>query len=450
MLRPSNRILHYSLALIGLALGLACYRIYRVYRELPDNDLVINLGTSWWILFSGLVLAALIDALRRGHLRGLSGRRDLPHALSLNHHHKVHYHLANESDDELRFEFYDRIPVTVECSDFPLKNKLPANQGLTLIYSFIPKERGDAYFQQAQLLVTSRWGLWNFVVPLGNTSEIKVYPNFSVVSNAPLINIERNMNVLGAHLSQKRGEGMEFHQLREFRIGDTLKQVDWKATARLNKPISREYQEEKDQYLVFLLDNSRRMRSKEDNLSYFDHALNALLVNSYMALGKGDAVGVLTFSGSSQWLSPIKGKSNINHLLNHLYSVETSTDSGDYVNAAESLMQEHRKRSLVVIITNLHDEDHNDILLATKLLAKNHLVMVVALQERLLSDIDQQTVKNIDSAIFYAGLSQFEQKRKSLLNQLKGHGVIVVNSTHKDMHIKLLHEYLQLKRIGRI
>ena len=91
----------------------------------------------------------------------------------------------------------------------------------------------------------SLWGFWSFIRRVGEQSEIKVYPDFSIVKTAALLNIGDTMRYMGEHLSPRRGEGMEFHQLREFRVGHTLRQVDWKATARLEKPISREYQEQK-------------------------------------------------------------------------------------------------------------------------------------------------------------------------------------------------------------
>lgn len=450
MMRPSST----SIAIVaGFAIAgllIACGRIYVDYHELDNDFWVATASTLWLTIFCGFLVIAIIDSLRYQHLRAISGRRKLPRSLSLNRHHQVVYTIGNGSKVAISFRFYDLIPDHMESSAFPLRGHCGAQQSTAFSYDCVPKQRGDGHFQRAQIVVNSRWNLWNFIRRFGHTSDSRVYPDFSVINTTSLLTIERTMSLLGAHLSQRRGDGMEFHQLREFRIGDTLRQVDWKATARLNKPISREYQEEKDQYLIFLLDSSRRMRAKEDNVSYFDHALNALLANSYIALGKGDGVGVMTFAGDHRWLSPVKGKTGVNRLLNHLYHVETSTDSSDYITAAEALLHRHRKRSLVVIITNLHDEDHQDIGLATRLLTSHHLVMVVALQERLLSDIHQRPVRDIDSAMLYSGVALFSQARKKTLARLQASGIVVVDATWRNMHVKLLHEYLQLKRLGKI
>ena len=344
----------------------------------------------------------------------------------------------------------DAVPPNFHGAVFPLIQQIEHDSRGHYEYSVVPKGRGLAVFEPAYVLVTSRYGFWEFVHRLGGHDESKVYPDFSAISNSFVFGVEQAMRNMGAHIAKRKGSGMEFNQLREFREGDTLKQIDWKATAKLGTPISREFQEEKDQNIVFLLDCSRRMRALEKNLSYFDYALNALLMSSYIALDKGDAVGVMTFSGEPSWLSPIKGKASINTILNHLYALKTSTQSSDYVTAAENLLLKQRKRSLIILLTNVRDEDNDDLEKAVGLLSKQHLVMVVALQERLLERVDDLPVEHVADAMLYAGTKHFELSRNKMLALLKARGVSVVDATHKNIHIKLVTEYLRLKQFGRI
>ena len=451
MIRPATRFIRLITGLALLGLLLAGGRIYLDDYQPTNTIWLSTAGTLWLTVFWSLMLIAVIDGLRYHHLRAIAGERHLPHALSLNRPHQVVYTVSNHSGLILHLQLYDLLPPQVEeASAFPLQGRVKPGQRLVFTYGVTPRRRGNGHFQRARILVHSRWGLWHFVRRIGPVSDCKIYPDFSVLSRTSLMTIERSMNSLGAHLSQRLGDGMEFRELREFRVGDTLKPVDWKATARLNKPISREYQEEKDQHVIFLLDNSRRMRAREGRLSYFDHALNALLMNGYIALDKGDAVGVLLFAGNHRWLPPVKGKSAIRRLLNYLYPVATSTASGDYIQAAEALLREHRKRSLVVIITNLHDDDAEDMVAATRLLAKHHLVMVVALQEGLLGDMHRRPVNTIDDALMISGTAVFAQARKTMLKRLRVNGVVVVDANLVTMPIKLLQQYLQLKRLGKL
>ena len=344
----------------------------------------------------------------------------------------------------------DGIPSCFQTSGFPMNQSVEPQQLAVFDYSVLPIRRGDAEFQAMFVQILSTFGFWEFCLRLGTQDAVRIYPDFSAIINSAMLGVEKNLRFIGAHISKKKGGGLEFNQLREFRSGDTLKQIDWKATARLDAPISKEFQEERDQNILFLLDCSRRMRAVEKELSYFDYALNALLTSSYIALDKGDAVGVMTFSGRNSWLSPLKGKANVSRILNHLYGLETSTQSSDYIQAAQDLMNQHNKRSLVVLMTNLRSEDQNDLYEAVSLLSKKHLVMVVTLRESILETINSDPVEDLSQANTYAGVKLFADQRDEMLTKMRAHGVAIVDATHKDLHVKLVLEYLRLKQSGRL
>lgn len=446
-LRPTPLLLKAMSILLLAALCLGGLRIW-----LPDtqSELIAQLSSLWLLVIVALTVCALWDWFVGIETQQLQANRNLPSSFGLNRPQAISFEIMNTGSHTLDISFHDAIPTYFESSEFPLAQTLKPQQKGVFEYTVIPKSRGLASFEAAHVLITSRLGLWQFIKRMGSTDKAKVYPDFSAISNSFVFGVEQAMRNMGAHIAQRKGDGMEFNQLREFRDGDTLKQIDWKATARLGEPISREYQEEKDQNIVFLLDCSRRMRAMESNLSYFDYALNALLMSSYIALDKGDAVGVMTFSGEPSWLPPIKGKIAINTILNHLYALDTSTQSSDYVTAAENLLLKHRKRSLVILITNVRDEDNQDLNKAVEIIRQQHLVMVVALQERLLEKVNEMPADDANEALLYAGVKHFEFSRRRMLARLKASGVSVVDATHKNIHIQLVTEYLRLKQSGQI
>src|SRR5690606_39196186 len=205
--------------------------------------------------------------------------------------------------------------------------------------------------------LTSQLGLWQRRMFCGESTTLKVYPNYAAVSQYAMLAMEQQSGQLGIRKQQRRGEGMDFHQLREFRQGDSLRQIDWNATARQRKLISKEYQDEKDQQILFLVDCGRRMRSHDGELSHLDHALNALLLMSYAALKQGDAVGMMSFGGEERWLKPVKGVANISRLLNLSYDLQASTRASDYSTAVRHLLTHHNKRALIVVLTDIQDEN---------------------------------------------------------------------------------------------
>jgi uncharacterized protein (DUF58 family) len=248
---------------------------------------------------------------------------------------------------------------------------------------------------------------------------------------------------------QRRGQGLEFHQLREFREGDSLRQIDWKATARQRTPIAREYQDERDQQIIFMLDCGRRMRSQDGELAHFDHALNACLLLSYVALRQGDAVGLCTFaSDQPRYLSPVKGSGQLNVLLNTVYDLHSSQRSADYQAAITQLLSRQKRRALVVLVTNLRDEDDEELLTAVKRLGKQHRVLVASLREDVLDNLRDVPVQTLPEALAYCGTVVYLNARGELHERLSAHGVPVLDARPGELGTQLVTQYLSLKRSG--
>jgi uncharacterized protein (DUF58 family) len=263
-----------------------------------------------------------------------------------------------------------------------------------------------------------------------------------------LLATDNKLSQLGIMKKRRRGEGQDFHQLREYRDGDSMRQIDWKATSRSRKLISREYQDERDQEVIFLLDCGQRMTTKDDDLSHFDHTLNAMLLLSYVALKQGDSVGLATFSGESRWLSPKKGNHTIQHILNTLYDLQPSSESPDYTQAATDLLIKHKKRALVIILTNVRDEDSEDLAPAINLLKKRHLVLLASLREETLDKALQAKVDDLPSAIKISALHRYLQQRHSAFEVLQSNRVLNVDVVPSNMTIELINSYLNIKRSG--
>jgi uncharacterized protein (DUF58 family) len=228
-----------------------------------------------------------------------------------------------------------------------------------------------------------------------------------------------------------------------------LRQIDWKATARQRTPIAREYQDERDQQIIFMLDCGRRMRSQDDELSHFDHALNACLLLSYVALRQGDAVGLSTFaSDTPRYLAPVKGTGQLNTLLNSVYDLNSSQRSADYQAAATQLLARQKRRALVVLLTNLRDEDDEELLTAVKRLGQQHRVLIASLREDLLDNLRETPVQTLPEALAYCGTVNYLNARAELHERLSAHGVPVLDTRPGQLGTQLVTQYLSWKRGG--
>jgi len=243
---------------------------------------------------------------------------------------------------------------------------------------------------------------------------------------------------------------MEFHQLREYREGDSLRQIDWKATARMRRLISRDYQDERDQQIVFLLDCGRRMRARDGDLSHFDHTLTAILLTAYVALREGDAAGLLTFAGEERWLPPRKTGAGMDAFLQTLYDLQPATGATDYLAAARALMTRVRKRSLVVLVTNLRDEEDETLLPALQLLRARHLVLLANLRERALEQTLEEPVRDFDDALLHGAVHEYLDQRKRSFERIHAQGILSLDVLPMQLPVTLVNRYLALKRGGAL
>lgn len=394
----------------------------------------------------GIGLLALIDAARLRRRPTPQVTRELPESLALGVRRDTWLQL--DSFDRVQVDVFDLIPNGWAHTGLPRRLKLAAASETRFSYQFTPTTRGAFVFEGVHLRLHSPWRLWRHRRLAGTPQQVRVYPNFVPLTRFALFSAEQASRLVGAHLKRRRGEGTDFHQMREYRVGDSMRQIDWKATSRARKLISREYQDEKNQQLLMLIDTGRRMLADEGGLSHFDHVLNASLVVSYLALRQGDAAGLFATGGDTRWVAPKRGMATIDSLLRASHDLQPKPVATDYLAAATELSIRQSRRSLVMLVTNVRDEDIEDLLAAVRLLQKRHLVCVASLRERELDDALTRDVDELPDAIQAGAIACYLQKRNLAHEALRSHRVMVLDVTAEELPAALVQRYLAVKRDG--
>ena len=347
-----------------------------------------------------------------------------------------------------KVDIFDLHPGSWAMQGLPRRLQLQRGEATSLDYSLRANARGDFTFDGVQLRLHSPWRLWLQSRVAGEAQRVRVFPNFAPLARFAMFSAEQASRLVGAHVKRRRGEGTDFHQMREYRVGDSLRQIDWKATARARRLISREYQDEKNQQLVLLLDTGRRLLARDGELAHFDHVLDAALVVSYLALRQGDGVGLLASGGDTAWVPPQRGVGAIDNLLRATYALQPKPVATDFLQAATELSLRQRRRALVMLVTNLRDEDMDDLLAAVQMLRKRHLVCVASLREEALDATLAQDVHDLPTAIRAGATAEYLAKRNAAHDALRSHGVMVLDVACAQLAASLVEKYLAIKRDG--
>ncbi|UVE18683.1 DUF58 domain-containing protein [Pseudomonas sp. LS44] len=435
--------------LLALLAGLLVLAVLLGSLSALDIGVPALLPTLWWALLIALVLVATGDALAVRRQPAPRLQRQLPGNLSLGRWTEVQLSLHHSYSRVQWLELFDHVPAGMAMEHLPQRVDLHPGEVTHCGYRVRPLQRGHFRFAACEVQLPSPLRLWRQRRVLPLAGETRVYPDFARLYGAQLTAVDHWLNQLGVRQKQRRGLGQEFHQLREFRDGDTLRQIDWKATARKRTPIAREYQDERDQQIVFLLDCGRRMRSQDGDLAHFDHALNACLLLSYVALRQGDAVGLATFAGDQpRYLPPAKGHAQLGVLLNAVYDLRCTQRPADFAAAADQLLSRQRRRALVVLVSNLRDEDDDELLAAAKRLSRQHRVLITSLREEVLDRLRHTPVQNYQDALAYCGTLDYLNARNGLHERLAAHGLPVLDVRPSELGPQLVSRYLEWKKAG--
>jgi uncharacterized protein (DUF58 family) len=412
---------------------------------------VLGVAAAW------LVLGACDVAMTRRAWRAapLRWQRELPPALAVGVERALGGSLVNDGARDWQVCLYEHVDATFEVTGLPATAVAAKHASTSLQYRARPTRRGTATYAAAELRVRSLLGLFEMRHRLGGTATLRVYPNFAAVSGYAWLAGDRRLSEIGIKSYPMRGSGIDFKQLADYRPGDAIRDVDWKATLRHGKPIVREYQDERDQRVVFLLDCGRRMRADEGaasrHASHFDAALDALMLLAYVALKEGDEVGAMTFGGGpsqARTVAARKGVRSLNPLIATLHDVEPQPTQPDYRLAATDVMKTQTRRSLVVMLTNFREEDSDEIGTALRLMRTRHLVLVASLRERALREIAEQPLVVEKDAIEVAGAHLFAQSRDAAFRRLAGRDALLLDVEPQRLAIDLVNRYRAVKRAG--
>jgi len=418
----------------------------------------LGVAAAWWPalvpVWQGVglavVLAACADAWMSRRLPPLRVERELAGVWPVGVWNNVTLKLHNEGSATLVLDLYDDYPTAWNMLGLSHSSAIAPGAFAAVTYKLCPDRRGQARFGQAHLRVASPLRLWQRIHRIGPENTVKVFPDFSQLLGHTLSATDRRSPQAGAIRKRRRGEGTDFRQLREYRQGDSLRSIDWKATARRNKPITREYQEERDQQVVFLLDTGRRMLARDDLTTHFDHALNAVLTLGFLAQKQGDAVGLMTFGGETRWLAPLKGRVGLDRLLAGAYDLQPTEMAPDYTRAATDLLSRLSKRAFVVIITNLRDEDDNALRAACELMSTKHLVMCASLREKVMDRVHAEPVQDLPGALRYSATVHYLQQRREAILRLGIRADRLIDITPEKLSLALVNRYLDIKESGQL
>jgi uncharacterized protein (DUF58 family) len=410
-------------------------------------------GLRWLALLfdAGLLAAALFDNRASRLPEGLEIFREFGGRFQIGAETEARVHIRNHTPRAFRLKIKDEYPPEMTLLT-PREAELNIGPQDTqaLAYTLRPTRRGRFEFGRVAVRSRSRLGLVWREERAGEPIAVKVYPNVRRAREAELKALGARSLVAAQRRAAWRGEGRDFESLREYVPGDELRHVSWSATARRGRLTTRQYQIERDQTILVALDAGRLMTARIEQETKFDTAIHAALTLMSAAQRAGDQAGVVVFGRRIKtYVPPAKGREQLDRVLEALHAVEPELIEPSYTRAFEFIAANCKRRSLVVLLTDLVDEEGSRELLASlRILRPRHLPLVITIADRDLRSSVRGAPATLQDLFAQSVAEEIMLQREAALRHVEAQGGLALDVTTSALVPSLLETYIRVKERG--
>lgn len=409
-----------------------------------------------WLVFLALdaVLAAtaLLDWLLLPGPAALEVLRLTADRMSVLESQPVTLVVRNRSRLALSVRLRDSVPTGFEASVEELDGRVTGQGEARWEYRIKPTMRGLFAWGDVSLRYRSPLGLWERQKSVAAAAAVRVYPSLVALDRYHLLARADRLEVLGIRRIRQRGSGWEFESLRDYTQGDDVRLVDWKATARRRKLIVRNQEAERNQTVLLLIDCGRLMNAQVDGVAKLDHAVNTALILAHVALARGDRVGLCTFSHRVHaWLTPRAHLSQMRLLTEALYDLRGDFTEADHGRCLRLLAARHRKRALLIVLTDFVDAaTASDMIAHVQRAARRHLVLFTALKDPSVQRAAHSRPLNTFAGFRKAAATELLRERREVLERLRQMGAHVLDVEPSGLTPPVINRYLEITLRGQL
>jgi len=379
---------------------------------------------------------------------GVYGRRLCSERFSNGDENQVQVEVRNDYPFTVKLTIIDEIPFQFQKRDFEIRERLKPGFEKVISYSLRPVKRGEYNFGTVNIYVESPFMMIKRRYTYDGAFTVKVYPSFLQMRKYELLAFTNKLRDQGIKKIRKLGHNMEFEQIREYALGDDIRSINWKATARRGHLMVNQYQDEKAQEVYSIIDKGRTMKMPFNGMTLLDYSINSSLVMSSIVLKKDDNAGLVIFSNKvTSFVKAGKISTQLATISEALYKEKTAYPEHDFAALYLHLSRKISRRSLLMIYTNFEGiTSARRQLTYLKKLAARHLVVVIFFENTELKKA--ATVPNVSSLeeVYVRTIAEkFLYEKKQISVEFQKYGIYTIYTSPEALTVNTLNKYLELK-----
>ena len=384
-------------------------------------------------------LAPSVEQLR------ISRRRDT--VLSVRTENRIRLIVENDGNELITGRLRDEPPAFFNVSRQEFDLSVEAGRRVEFEYDVTPPERGAEKFRSSFIRLNCPLGLVTRQVVLDTEEPVRVYPNILALKEFNLLNQNGRLRDLGIRRSRHRGLGMEFESLRDYSVGDDYRKMDWKASARSGKLVVRQFEQERNQCVIIVIDAGRHMMAEAKGVKKLDHVLDALLMLTNAAAVAGDMVGLLVYADTVlRYIPPKKGRAQIGMIIDAIHDLQAQPVESDPIAAFSYLASRWKRRSLVVTFTDYEDPDRaQSLAVAFAPMARRHLSLLCRVLDPRMDEILNKRVESANDFYTLAAANMLMEDRRLALRVITSAGIQTLDAEPEALASDLVSYYFKVK-----
>ena len=403
------------------------------------------------LLLVALSVLLLIDgiSLWRGKDK-IKAQRLLPEKFSNSDPNDLPIHISNHYSFKITADVIEEIPIQFQKRDFKKTLRIAQKDETSFSYSLRPVERGEYVFGKLNVYVSSNLQLLKRRYSFEKDQMVKVYPSFIQMKKYAFLALDNRLTLHGMKKIRRIGHTMEFEQIKDYVIGDDVRTINWKATAKRASLMVNQFQDEKSQPIYSLIDASRTMKMPFNGLSLLDYAINSTLAFSNIALKKKDKVGMITFAeGIKNHLPASSKKTHLTTILEVLYNINTKFLDGDFGTLYNQVKRKVTQRSLLLLYTNFeHISAMERQLGYLKALSRKHILVVIFFKNTELDELVSTPALDTPSIYHKTIAQKSDYDKKVMATTLEKYGIQTILTAPEDLTVNTINKYLEIKARG--
>ncbi len=402
------------------------------------------------VLLLALFVIALLDIFILFTFKnGITARRILPEKFSNGDENPIEVHLKNQYSFPVSAKVIDEIPDQFQKRDFSILRKLKSKSSHQFNYELRPTARGEYWFGKLIVYAQSPLSLVSRRFEFETDASIATYPSFMQLKKFDLMALAYR-NEYGIKKIRRIGHTMEFEQIKDYVLGDDIRTINWKATAKRNQLMVNQFQDEKSQPIYSIIDKGRVMKMPFNGLSLLDYAINASLVISNVTLKKHDKAGLFCFSRKVENRVVAQRRPNqMSLILETLYNVKTDFKESDFSRLYADIKRNIKHRSLLFLYTNFETLDGlNRQLGYLQAIAKSHVLVVIFFENTELESLINQNATEIQDIYQKTIAEKFLYEKRLIVKELNRRGVYTILTKPDQLTVNVINKYLEFKAKG--